>query len=140
MISTVAVAATAFGVGITNPLFSCLDQTLLPHSVFADSHPLVILSQLSTSAPPVISPNQFDRLRNTTGVLVSVRAFECGNGLARVVLRGAIGEARLPIREGRAFAADDRPGAVRVAMVNRWLARACWRGKSPVGRIGRLQL
>jgi hypothetical protein len=58
MISTVAVAATALGVGITNPLFSCLDQTLLPHSVFADSHPLVILSQLSTSAPLVISPNR----------------------------------------------------------------------------------
>ena len=41
---------------------------------------------------------------------------------------------RIPVRRGRGFAADDRLGAPRVAVVSERFARALWPGESPIGR------
>jgi putative ABC transport system permease protein len=40
----------------------------------------------------------------------------------------------IPIRTGRAFTADDRPGGVRPALVNERLARQLWPGQRPIGK------
>ena len=41
---------------------------------------------------------------------------------------------RIPIRRGRAFTADDRAGAPRVAVMNRAAADQLWPGQDPVGK------
>ena len=40
----------------------------------------------------------------------------------------------MPLAAGRDFAADDRDGAPRVAIVNQQLARTFWPGQNPIGR------
>jgi len=40
----------------------------------------------------------------------------------------------IPLRMGRAFTADDRPGSPRVVIVNETAARMFWSGQSPLGR------
>jgi len=40
----------------------------------------------------------------------------------------------IPILRGRAFTADDRPGATRVVMLSESAARSYWPGQNPIGR------
>ncbi|HEY7411080.1 MAG TPA: ABC transporter permease [Vicinamibacteria bacterium] len=53
---------------------------------------------------------------------------------ARPVLGDYFRALRIPIVEGRAFTADDREGAPRVAIVNQRFARQLWPGESALGK------
>ena len=53
---------------------------------------------------------------------------------ASVVTPDYFATMRIPIRRGRSFAADDRLGAPRVAVVSEKFARDLWPGESPIGK------
>ncbi|HVP46050.1 MAG TPA: ABC transporter permease [Bryobacteraceae bacterium] len=57
----------------------------------------------------------------------------------RAISAGYLRAAGIPLRKGRDFSADDRPGSVPVAIVNETMARRCWPGSDPVGRRLRLK-
>jgi putative ABC transport system permease protein len=90
-----------------------------------------ITAVASTSLAPATSSNQ------RRAVVVDGRAPEPDG--PRSINYRAISETfhdvlRIPIRQGRAFTAQDRDGAQRVAIVSESLAQLYWPGDTPIGR------
>ena len=57
----------------------------------------------------------------------------------RAISAGYFHAAGIPLRKGRSFTIDDRPGSIPVAIVNETMARRYWSGSDPVGRTLRLK-